>query len=116
ERLAALQRAAIAQGVVRRAVGEEKGGTGDEVHLLRQGQEARRLRFYFLGERAIGREGDDPVTRPHVRHARSDFLYDAGQLAARREGQRRLELVLVLDDEHVGKIDARCFLGDADFT
>ena len=43
---------------------------------------------------------------PHVGDARPDGLDDARHLAARRERRRRLELVLALDDEKIGEVDA----------
>ena len=42
-----------------------------------------------------------------VRHAVADRLDHAGVLGARHEGQRRLDLVLVLHDQQVGEVEAR---------
>ena len=82
----------------------------------RKRHQARRLDLHFLGERAVGGEGDHAVARLASLHAFADFLHHAGHLAARGEGQRRLELVLVLDDQHVGEIQARRLHADDDFA
>jgi hypothetical protein len=105
--LAGGERGAVAQRVVGGAVGQEKRRPGDEVHLFRQGDQARCFRLHFLGEGAVSGERHHLVARLEAVRARADLLHHAGELAAGRKRQRRLELVLVLDDEHVGKIDAR---------
>jgi len=48
---------------------------------------------------------DHPVAHFPAGDALADALDNAGDLAARREGARRLELVLVLDDQEVGIVD-----------
>ena len=72
-----------------------------EVHPGRHRQQARFLRLHFLRERAVAGERHHPIARLHARDAVADRLDDARQLAAGRERQRRLELVLVLDDQDV---------------
>jgi hypothetical protein len=51
-----------------------------------------------------------------ARDAVADGLDDARQLASRGKRQRRLQLVLVLDDQHVREVDARRFDRDDDFA
>ena len=101
QRLAGAQRAAVAQRMVRSPVGEEERRPGDEIHALRQRQQPRGLGLHLFGEGAVGGEGDDLVARLEAADSVADFLHHAGELAAGRKGQRRLELVLVLDDQHV---------------
>jgi hypothetical protein len=67
------------------------------------------LDLHLFGERAIGGERHDAIAGIEAGHARTDRLDDARQLAAGREWQRRLELVLVLDDQDVGEVEARGF-------
>ena len=64
------------------------------------------LEHQLLGHAARDGRADDAVAGLELRHARADGLDHAGHLPARRERPRRLELVLVLDDEHVGIVDA----------
>jgi hypothetical protein len=82
------------------------------------GRGSRRAASVFTSsaKRAVGRERDHLVADPRVLHAFADFLDDAGELAPGRERQRRLELVLVLDDQHVGEIHARRLHRDHDFA
>ena len=57
---------------------------------------------------AMPPEMDEPMTRSpglKLRDAGAHGLDDAGDLAARRKGARRLELVAVLDDQEVGIVD-----------
>jgi hypothetical protein len=73
-----------------------------------------RLDLHLLRKRAVHREGHHEIARPDGRDAVTDGFHDAGELAARRKRQRRLELVFVLDDEDVGKVEARRLHGDHD--
>ena len=69
-----------------------------------------------VGEGAEGGERDHLVARLEGADAGADLLDHPGQLAAGGKGQRRLELVLVLDDEHVREIQARRLDADDDFA
>ena len=60
----------------------------------------------LLGHAAGDGRADDAVAGLQLRHAGADRLDHAGHLAARRERPRGLELIAVLDDEHVGIVDA----------
>ena len=60
----------------------------------------------LLGEPAGAGAGGDPVADGPVGDVGADGGDRAGDLAARRERQRRLELVEVLDHQHVGEVDA----------
>ena len=48
---------------------------------------------------------DQAVANAPAFNAVADRFHLAGNLPARRERPRRLQLILVLDDQHVGKID-----------
>src|SRR5436190_30578 len=84
QRLAGLETGPVAQRVIRRAIGQEKRGTGGKIHPGRKRNEPMGLRFDFLGERAVGGERDDLVAGLDVLHVRPDFLHHARELASRR--------------------------------
>ncbi|MNF95510.1 hypothetical protein D3C84_782690 [compost metagenome] len=89
----------------RGAIGHAKGGGVGEVHLLRDRQHVIARHCHLLGKAAPAGQGHDPVADLEI----SDFLAhradDPRRLATGREGQGRLELVLALDDQGVGKVD-----------
>ena len=60
----------------------------------------------LLGHAAPARQCDDPVARFNPDDVRSDPLDDSGNFAAGREGPRRLDLVLIADQQRVREIDA----------
>ena len=61
----------------------------------------------LLGEASEAGNGYDALADGPALNAFTDCLDLPGNLAARRERPGRLQLILVLDDEHVGKIDGR---------
>jgi hypothetical protein len=95
QRLSGGKRCAVTQRVVGSAVGQDEGRAFLEAHLRGKPREPGRLHLRFLGERAVGGEGHDAIARPPRAHAFAHLLDHAGELAPRRERQRRLELVLV---------------------
>jgi hypothetical protein len=62
---------------------------------------------HLLGEAAGADQRDHRVARHEAVHAVADALHHAGDLVPGGERQRGLQLVLVLDDEQVGKVNAR---------
>ena len=116
QRFAGFELAAVAQRVVRRSIGEQKCRRAVEIHALGNRHQASRVDFDFLRERAVGGERDHAVARLETFHSFADFLHQARHFAARGKGQRRFELVLVLDDEHVREIQARRLDADDDFA
>ena len=99
---------AVDERMVRGAVGEQERGRGDEVHALRDPDEARGIHRDLLGKGAVGAEGDDPVARLDAGHALAQRLDHARHLAAGRKGSGGFT-VLVLDHEHVGKLTLAAF-------
>src|SRR5690606_13302690 len=76
-----------------------------EGHVARDRHDAPFLGQRLLGEAAPADAGENPVARLVAGHALTHRLDDAGDLAARGEGKLGDELVLLLDDERVGKVD-----------
>ena len=107
QRLAGCERGAVDERVLRRAVGEPERGGCREIHRGRNGKEAARFGCHFFREGAVARDRHHAIARLERRHAVADRLDDARQLAPRRKGQRRLHLILVLDDQDVGEVDTR---------
>ena len=60
----------------------------------------------------MARNRHDAVADREILDAVTQRSDDTGNLAAWRERTRRLELVFVLDDEHVGVIDRACAHAD----
>ena len=94
--------------------GTEVAGTvralGDGVTNVKVGD--RVIAFLGLGgfaEQAIAQadEGDHPVADGDVGDAGAEGAHGAGDLGAGRERQLGLDLVLLLDDQHVGVVDRR---------
>src|SRR5262249_48948340 len=106
QRLAWEQPPTVLERVVRRTVGHHEGGGGREVHAVRDGDEALGVHRDLLGEAAPPSDRHHPVPHAHSGEALAERRDHASHLAARRERQRRLELVLALDDERVREVDA----------
>ena len=53
--------------------------------------------------------GGNPVTNLQIGHAFADSRNHTGNFSARRERPRRLELVHVLNDQHIGIVDRTSF-------
>ncbi len=98
---------AVFQRVMRGAVGHQEGRRGDEIHFVGDRRYPRFVERDFLGKAAPAAGADDAVADLHPGDALANLDDLAGDLAARREGQRRLELIFVFDDQHVGEIDGR---------
>ncbi len=103
--LARLEPAAIDQCMDRGAVGQEQcrafgktaaGGQADRLALVDHD---------LFRQPAIEIRGDQLVARRPTGDSFADRFDLAGDLAARRERARRLQLIFVLDDEDVGIID-----------
>jgi hypothetical protein len=67
----------------------------------------------LLGEGADHGAAKDPVAHRDVAHILGHLDDVAGELAARYEWRRHRQLVLVGDQQDVGKIDRRRFDADA---
>jgi len=62
---------------------------------------------YFLSECAGGSRTEDPITNRDLRNVISDFGDHPGILAARDKGRRHRNLILIGDEEHIGKVHCR---------
>ena len=112
QHLARLKPAAIDQRMIGRAVAGQKRRTLGVVERRRQFHELRRRGDGFVGIGAVPHLDDDPVAdRDARRLIHLDHI--AGGFDARRERQRRLELILARRHQNVGKIDAGGADGDA---
>ena len=104
QRLAGLQIRPVLQRVVAGAVGHDEGRGVIEGHGVGDLHQPRGLQRQFLGHAAPAGVAQHPVADLDVGDPLADRLDDAGDLAARRERPRRLELVLILDNQHVGEV------------
>ncbi len=116
QRLAGFQLAAIAQPEIRRRVGEPERGRLREIHSGRQRQQPPRFGFHFFRERAVRRDCHHAIAGLESIHAVARRFDDARDFATGREGERRLDLILVLDDQDVGEIHARGLHRNHDFA
>jgi hypothetical protein len=104
ERLARPDPGAVLERVIGGRVDEAERGGDREIE---PGRDRRDERFVDHGLLRVAAPADvrhHPVARHETVHAFADLLDHAGDLAPRREGQLGLELVLVLDEEDIGKI------------
>src|SRR5690606_6157608 len=83
----------------------EAGGS-NEVHVIGHRQHVGAGGGDLLGKAAVAGQPHHPVARLKVGDLAADAGYHTGGLATRREGERRLDLVLALDDQGVGEVDA----------
>src|SRR5262245_43929390 len=97
--------AAILQRVQRRAVRDDEGRAGLEVHLRRQGQHAVGGHQALLRESAPPGRSEHAVALPGAGDAASYFLDYPGHLHPRRKGERRLHLVETLHEERVREVE-----------
>ena len=102
--LAGLQIGALLERMHRGAVGHAEGGGGVEVHARRNRQRVAAGHGNLLGEAAPASERHAPVADLEVADLLSDCGNHARRLAARRERERRLELILALDHQRVREI------------
>ena len=109
KRFVGFQVRAILQGVPRRAVGNEETRGDVESEILRHRDAARRVGEGLFREAPGADGGDHPVPAFRDGDSLADILDHARDLATGHKRQRRLELVFVLDQQHVGKIDAAGF-------
>ncbi len=100
-----MQIGALFQGVHRGAVGHAEGGGAGEVHAFGNRHHVIAGHLDLLGEAAPAGQGHDPVAGPDVGDLFADRGDHPGRLAARGEGEGRLELVLALDDQGVWEVD-----------
>ncbi len=94
------------QRVIGRAVGDAERRRGHEVDVVGYLGDHRRVQQCLLGERPDECGGRNPLARAE-RHALTDRDDLAGELAARGERHRGLDLILALDHQHVGEVDRR---------
>ena len=104
ERLAGLESTAVVEAVVARAVGVAETRRLGVAHVLRELAGRTRPDEDLLREAAHEqRIPDDALTEGEALDVGSELGHDARGLAPRHEGQRRLELVFVLDHQRIGK-------------
>ena len=104
--LASLAVTAILQGIIGRAVGHQQGRGLLEGHGVRESAHAGLVDNGFLGHAAPANGPHNTVPDLELGHFRADRLHDAGDFPAGGEGTLGLELVHVLDDEHVRIVHA----------
>ena len=107
--------ATVEQGMVGRAINQSDCGSHFQVGIVRHWNCLIGLDNCFLGKAAAGVRAHHPIANLKLGHARADGRDRSGHLSARCKGQRRLELVLVLNDQEIGEVHAGCCNGDADF-
>jgi hypothetical protein len=105
QRLTGLKASTVFQRVMRGAVGVEERRRIDEVDPFRNRNHRPGADRDLLGQPAPSGRCEDPITDRDAVHARARRAHDPGDLGAGREGERRLELVQVLNDEDVGEVD-----------
>ena len=87
-------------------VGHAEAGRGNEVHVIGHRQHVGAGGGYFLGKTAVAGQPHDPVARLQMGNLAAHAGDHTGSLTARRKGERWLDLVLALDDQGIGEIDA----------
>ena len=105
--LARGDRPAVAVGVEHRRVALHATRGLGQPDSGRNGKQPRCRHRHLLGEAPGADHGDGPIADRPPRHAVAQPDDRAGDLAARREGQRRLELILAADNQGVDEVDAR---------
>jgi hypothetical protein len=103
-RLAGLETGAVAEGEMRGLVDQPERGAVDEAEALGHGEAAGRRRAQLLGIGAILDLHRDAVAGGEVGDARTDRLDHPRRRLARRERERRFDLVGPLDHHDVGKV------------
>ncbi len=95
------------------AVDQGKAGGDDQVHARRQLQHRVARGNHLFGVGADRHDGGDRVADLYMLHFLAHGQDRAGHFGAGSERRRRLHLVLALDDQRVGEIDAGALDGDA---
>ena len=104
--LARLQVGALLERVHGGAVGHAEGRSLSEVHAGRHRHHVVGRYCNLLGKGAPAGQRHDPVSGLDVADAFANRGHHARRFAARGKGEGRLELVLALDDQCVGEVDA----------
>ena len=92
--------------MIRRPVGDAERRGGREVDVVGYLGDPRRVQQRLLGERPDERGSRNALARV-IRHALTDRDDLSGELAARGERRRSLDLVLAFDQQYVGEVDRR---------
>ena len=103
-RFARLELRAFFERVVGCAIDHGEAACGFEIHARRDDGQAIDGRDHILGKAAPVGKRRYPLARPQMINPETDGDDGSRHFAARRERERRLHLVLVLDDQRVGKI------------
>ena len=103
--VASLQVPAIEQPVHIGAIGHQQRCPGFKAHAIGQREQLVGRCEHFFSQSAVAHHRNHAVTHVPLRHAFTHRSNHPRQLAARRERALRFELVHVLDDQHVGKVD-----------
>ena len=105
ERLARLERGALAQRVERRAIGHGQAGGALEIELIGNFDQPFGADRDALPRRAPAAITNDAVTRPDIGDAAIDALDHSGKFRAGRKREWRLVLVFAGDDQGIEKIE-----------
>jgi hypothetical protein len=100
-----LQPRPVLQRVQRRAVGDEQAGRDIVGQAIRDRDELFERDRHALAARTPADIRGDPTPQPGRIAALAERDHPSRQFGAGREGERRLELVLVLDDETVEEVE-----------
>ncbi len=102
QRVAFLDMAAVDQRVDARAIGHQQGGTFGEVMGFGQMIDIVHRNRDRLGHSAVAAARDHPVADLELRDTFANFGDQPRDFAAGGKGALGAELILVLDDQHVG--------------
>src|SRR5205085_8757987 len=105
KRLPRLEPAAVDQRMDRSCISQKQRRSFGETAVLRQSEGGALGNDDLFGQAAEAGDGNHAIPHNPAGHAFADRLDLAGNLTAGSEGPRGPQLIFVLDDQHIGKID-----------
>ena len=116
QRVASLQMSAIEQTVHIGAIGHQQRCPGFKAGVIGQRPDSRGIGQHFFSQPAIAEHRDYPVADLAVGHAFAQRIDHPGDFTTGRIGPLRLELIEVLNHQHVGEIDRASLDRNPDLT
>ncbi len=107
---------AIFERVMRGAIDQGESGRGDKVHARGHFDQFGCICGDFFGKTSPAGKSDDMFSDLDMLDPLTDLFDDTGDLAARREGHVRLELVFALNNKRIREVNATGFHTDNDLT
>ena len=104
-----LKLTAIHQRVIACRIGHDEGGCGDKIHTFRHRDNCRGISADLFGKGAPAGKGDHAVTGFNVLDTFAHALYNTSAFATGRERQLGFELIQVLNNQGIGKVNSRSF-------